>query len=264
MDIGISTYAFYWHLSERVKRPWEIQDVLQETAAVGAKVLQVCDYAPLDGMGGPQLAAIRTMASDLDIDLELGTKGVHPDHLARYLDIAEALDAKLLRTMLVVPSHTPSIVEAKDILANVLPRLERQGVQLALETYEQVPTAELVQLVSTFDNPHIGICSDPANTVAILENPKEVIDLTAPHVVNMHIKDFAFSRTEGSIGFTLSGVPLGEGLLPYDYMIEAIRPVERGINQIIEHWLSWQGSEDATLREELEWTRHSYNFLAGR
>ena len=85
-----------------------------------------------------------------------------------------------------------------------------------------------------------------------------------PYVVNMHVKDFAFSRKDRSIGFTLAGAPLGEGLLPYDYMIDKIKPAERGISQIIEHWLPWQGTEAETLAMEFEWTRHNLEFLRSR
>ena len=58
---------------------------------------------------------------------------------------------------------------------------------------------------------------------------------------NLHVKDFAFTRQDGWVGFTYAGAPLGEGLLDYDHMRRAVRPDERGINQIIEHWLPWQG-----------------------
>lgn len=264
MNVGFSTYAFFWHLSPTRANPWALGDVIQKTAELGAELLQICDFAPLQEMSTAEITAIRSAADAENIALEVGTKGIRPDHLARYLAIAELLDARILRTMLHVPGHAPTISEARKIFESILPQLERQGVQLALETYEQVPTAHIVELVADIGSPHIGICSDPGNTVAILETPKDVIDLVAPHVVNMHIKDFAFSRKEGSIGFTLAGAPLGEGLLPYDYMIDMIRPAERGINQIIEHWLPWQGSESATLEMELEWARHSYDFLTSR
>lgn len=59
----------------------------------------------------------------------------------------------------------------------------------------------------------------------------------AARVINRHVKDFAFSRRDGWVGFTVAGAPLGAGLLDYDGTAAAIRPRERGINQIIEHWL---------------------------
>ena len=97
------------------------------------------------------------------------------------------------------------------------------------------------------DSPALGICLDPGNCVAALEPPTSTIERTAPYVRNLHVKDFAFSRRDGWVGFTFAGCPLGEGLLDYDFMIDTVRPDERGINQIIEHWLPWQGDSATTF-----------------
>ena len=109
----------------------------------------------------------------------------------------------------------------------------------------------------------IGVCIDPANTVSLLEDPREVVELAAPFAVNMHVKDFAFSRSDGAIGFVLAGAPLGEGLLDYAHMLRHIRPSERGITQVVEHWLPWQGSEQATVEMELAWSRRSLAVMSG-
>jgi sugar phosphate isomerase/epimerase len=166
--------------------------------------------------------------------------------------------------MFKVPGHTPTGAEATELLAGALPDFEAAGVRIALETYEQVPTADLLEVIRRVDSPFLGICSDPANTVAALEMPREVIDAVAPYVLNMHIKDFAFSRKEGWVGFTYSGAPLGEGLLDYDYMAGRLQPQERNINQIIEHWLPWQDSEQETIRRENQWTEQSLDFLRSK
>ena len=74
---------------------------------------------------------------------------------------------------------------------------EQAGVTLALETYEQVPTAALIELVTTIDSPRLGICLDPGNTVANLEHPDDVTRRCAPYVKNWHVKDFDFTRSPG-------------------------------------------------------------------
>jgi sugar phosphate isomerase/epimerase len=103
----------------------------------------------------------------------------------------------------------------------------------------------------------LGICLDPANVVARLENPRQTIDRTADHVLNLHVKDFRFERQAGLVGFSLTGCLLGTGQLELDYLYERIRPVENGISQVVEHWLPWQQDEATTLRTEREWTAHS-------
>jgi len=262
--IGLSSYAFFWQLSEKVSEPISLHEALQRTADLGVDLFQICDYAPLESMSEVELKDIRATADSLGIALELGTKGIRPEHLRKFLGIAGILGAPLLRTMFNVPGHTPSAEEAAAIFTEVLPEFEAAGVKIAVETYEQVPTSRILDVIRRVDSPYLGICSDPANTVAALELPRDVIDAVTPHVLNMHIKDFAFSRKEGWVGFTYSGAPLGEGLLDYDYMAGKLQPKERNINQIVEHWLPWQDSEEETIRRENQWTQQSLDFLRSK
>ncbi|BCW62920.1 sugar phosphate isomerase/epimerase family protein [Arthrobacter sp. StoSoilB22] len=262
--IGLSSYAFFWQLSDQVSQPLSIHDALRSAADLGVTLFQICDYAPLEKMNDDELAAVRRTADELGITLEVGTKGIRPEHLRKFLHIAQALGSDLLRTMFNVPGHTPDNEEATRIFTDVLPDYEAAGVRIAVETYEQVPTEQILDVVRRVNSPYLGICSDPANTVAALEMPRQVIDAVAPFVLNMHIKDFMFSRKQGWVGFTYSGAPLGEGLLDYDYMIEKIQPKERNINQIVEHWLPWQDSEAETIRLENQWTQQSLDYLRSK
>lgn len=238
--------------------------MLENTAELGGQVLQICDYAGVERLSVDGLEKLRQRAEALGVVLELGTRGLKADHLRRYLQLAQALDAKILRSMFNSPDSRPTQVEAQQQLARILPDFERSEVALCIETYEQVPTADNLALVKHFSSPWLGICLDPANCVAALETPKEVISSTAPYVLNLHVKDFAFSRRDGWVGFTFAGCPLGEGLLDYDAMIAEVKPASRGINQIIEHWLPWQEDAAATCAMEDAWTRHNLEFLLSR
>lgn len=251
MAIGLSTYAFFW-------RKLSLQDMLKQTNELGCNVFQICDYPAVESMSAAELADLRDTAADLGIELELGTRGVQPEHLYRYLDLCDQLGATLLRSML------PGIDDAVAMLKEAMPAFERHGLTVALETYERVPTAELVRVIESVESDALGICLDPANCVAGLELPHDVIDRTAPYVKNMHIKDFAFSRQAGWVGFTLAGCPLGEGLLEYDEMVAVVDPASRGINQIVEHWLPWQDDAETTCLLENQWTQHSVKYLRSK
>lgn len=255
--IGLSTYAFFWQISERAPEPLGLRDLLARTRELGGKAFQICDYAHLPSYSGSQLDDLRKCAEDFGIALELGTKGIRTGHLTEYLRLAERLGAKLVRSMVNTPDHRPTLPEAETLLKQALPAFEAAGVTLALETYEQLASAELVKLVENVGRRNLGICLDPANCVANLEHPMAVIERCAPYVVNLHVKDFAFTRRGGWVGFTLEGVQLGEGLLPYGDMIEKLRPAERGINQIVEHWLTWQEDYEKTARLENAWNAHN-------
>ncbi|BCL25436.1 sugar phosphate isomerase/epimerase family protein [Streptomyces aurantiacus] len=265
MAHGISTYAYFWRISGRAPRPMTLSEMLRDTAELGGRVFQICDYAPVESYDVAQLADLRATAADLGLTLELGTRGVRPAHLLKYLDLARRLDVTLVRSMLNTADHRPDTAEAVPLLKESVSRYEDAGVTLGLETYEQVSTDDLLAVVRGVDSERLGVVLDPGNSVARLERPVDVVAATAPHVVNIHVKDFAFTRRDGWVGFTYAGCPLGEGLLDYDAMIAAVhaaRPDADGINQIVEHWLPWQDEGfDATARLEHQWTQHSINTL---
>ncbi|MFJ8643731.1 sugar phosphate isomerase/epimerase family protein [Streptomyces sp. NPDC093610] len=258
---GLSTYAFFWRISDRAPRPLTLDEMLARTREMGGEVFQICDYPLIETYDDGRLDALRATAAGHGITLELGTRGVRTEHLAAYLRIARRLGVTLVRSMLNSADHRPSVAEATALLRDTVPAYAAAGVTLGLETYEQVSTEDLLAVVRGVDSPHLGVVLDPGNSVARLERPVDVVDATAPYVVNIHVKDFSFSRRDGWVGFTLAGCLLGEGLLDYDDMIRKVGPGERGINQIVEHWLPWQGGFEETALLEDRWTRHSINTL---
>ncbi len=259
--IGLGTYAFFWQLSPRVDDPLSLTGALEQTRALGVDLFQICDYAPLEEMTETGLRSAARAAADLGITIELGTKGIEPDRIRRFLRIADVFDARLVRSMLHGPHSRPDITESEVLLRRTLPDLERAGVTLALETYEQVPTDDLVRLVGNLGSGAVGVCLDPANVVARLESPRECVEAAASHTVNVHVKDFAFTRQDGWVGFAYSGAPMGAGLHDYPHLLRTVRPRERGVNEIVEHWLPWQGDPQTTLRLEREWTRRTVDYL---
>ena len=259
--IGLGTYAFFWQHSDRVDAPLSLVSAFEATAELGVELFQICDYAPLLAMSEVELRDAATAARRLGLTIELGTKGIEPDHLARFLRLAETFDAALVRSMVSAPESHPTLPEADRMLRVALPAFESAGVTLALETYEQVATADLIDLVRSVDSEHLGICLDPANVVARLEHPAVCVGVTAPWVKNVHAKDFAFARQDGWVGFTYSGTPMGEGLHDYAHLRETVDPGRRGINEIVEHWLPWQGDPRTTIRTEREWTRTALEYL---
>jgi len=271
--LGLSTYAYFWRMSDRVPDPMSLDDAMRHAAAHdGVDLFQICDHLPLDTASDDRLAAIRTLADDLGLTLEVGTRGTDPAHLARYLHIAQVLGTTLVRSMWTSGDDQPDAAETERRLRQALPAYEAAGVTLALETYEVVATADLVAVVRAIGSDHLGVCLDPANTVARLEQPADVVAMTAPHVVNWHVKDSGFTRSPGWVGFQYTGVRTGTGVLEYDAVRAAIDPDPRGINRVIEFWLPWQdtsvgNTEDAaqtTTRIEAEWTEHTIEYIRSK
>lgn len=238
-----------------------LTQIFDDAAHLGLTLVQVCDWAPLASMTGRELDEVRTAAEHRGLTLEAGTKGVAPDHLRAHLRIAQQLGSSLLRSMLHSPEYQPNRAQAEADLREVLGEFEAAGVVLALETYEQVPTATVVEIVDAIDSPWLGICLDPGNVIAALEHPDDVIDMTASRVANVHVKDFAFTRNADMVGFRLAGAPMGQGLLDYAHLRRAVDPDRRGINLVIEQWVPWQGDSESTIMCEARWAEHAVQYL---
>ncbi|MFT4306339.1 MAG: TIM barrel protein [Microbacterium sp.] len=259
--IGLGTYAFFWQHSDRAAEPLSLVGAFEATRELGVDLFQICDYRPLERLGTAALRDAARAARDLGLTIELGTKGIRSEQLARFLRLAEAFDARLVRSMVYGPDSRPGLDEAAAWLSAASRDYAAAGVTLALETYEQLATTDLVALVQRVGSPALGICLDPANVVAGLELPRDCVEQTASLVANVHVKDFAFARQPGWVGFTYSGARMGEGLHDYPHLLETVRPRERGIGEIVEHWLPWQQDAETTVRIERDWTRASIEYL---
>ena len=255
--IGLGTYAYFWQHAEGLT----LAQAFDDARAQGVELFQICDYAPLESISDRELADAAHAARENGLTIELGTKGIEPERLFRFLRLAEAFDARLVRSMIHGPDAAPNVTDAPAMLAESVGAYAASGITLALETYEQVATADLVGVVEAVGSDALGICLDPANVVARLEQPTDCIALAAPHVKNVHVKDFAFARQDGWVGFTYSGARMGSGLHDYAHLLDVVRPRERGINEIVEHWLPWQGDSAATIRTERDWTRATLEYL---
>lgn len=91
------------------------------------------------------------------------------------------------------------------------PIAKRQRIKIGIENHKDFHAAELAEMLGRLSSPHIGSCVDTGNSIALLEDPMEVVETLAPFAVTTHIKDMAVQETP--TGFLLSEVPLGEGIL---------------------------------------------------
>lgn len=98
------------------------------------------------------------------------------------------------------------------------PVARRLRVKIGIENHKDFHAAELAEMLTRLSSPHIGACVDTGNSIALLEDPMQVVETLAPFAVTTHIKDMAVQETP--TGFLLSEVPLGEGILDLPRMLE--------------------------------------------
>ena len=142
VDIGIGSYTYTWAIGiqgyARPQKPLSAFGLLGRARDQGVAVVQICDNMPLHELAPPELERLNRMARQLGIVVEVGTRGIAPELLLRYLDIAVALGSKLVRTLISLPDGQPSAEQAERLLAKILPAYEREKIVLALENYELI------------------------------------------------------------------------------------------------------------------------------
>ncbi len=101
------------------------------------------------------------------------------------------------------------------------PVAEKRSVRIGVENHKDFHAAELVEMLMKLGSPAIGACIDTGNNIALLEEPMHVIETLAPHAVTVHLKDMAVQPHKE--GFLLSEVPLGEGMLDLQGIIDLLQ-----------------------------------------
>jgi len=262
--LGISTFAFAWAIGvpgHPPARPMDAFAFLDRAAALGAEVAQIGDNLPLQTWTHAELERLRAHATRLGLTLEVGTRGIAGDNLARYAEIAATLSSALLRVVIDTERHRPAPDEAVATLREALPTLERAGVTLAIENHDRFPVATLAAIVQEVGSERVGICLDTVNSLGSLEGPDAVLEVLGPHVVNFHVKDARIERLSHNMGFLVSGTPAGQGMLDLRGMLRRLAELGRAPNVILELWPPPEDDLEATIRKEAAWAEESMPYL---
>jgi len=265
MEIGISTYTYTWAVGvpgyPTAENPMGALGLLEKAKEFDIRLVQICDNYPLHMKSREELDAIRRRAHDWGIKIEVGTRGVEPEHLLQYLDIVEFFGGNLLRIILQKNGGPVDISEATELIKKALPEFESKKVAIAVENHERHRVDQLVDLVKRIDSPFLGICLDTVNSFGALEGPKYVIETLAPFTINLHIKDFKIERLDHKMGFQITGNPAGSGQLDMEFLLNKLKKYNRKPNAILELWTPYSGSIEATIAKEREWAVQSIKYL---
>ncbi len=265
MRIGIGSWTYGWAAGVRgfapPAKPLTAIELLRRAGDFGLGVVQIADNMPVHNLSGGELEELSACAARRNIEIELGTAGVQPGNLLRYLDLAQRLGARLVRSLLADIDGRPDTARPREWIEQVLPRFESAGVCLALENYERHTAGELAGMVRAIASPALGVCLDTVNSLGALETPAMVVPQLAPFVRSLHVKDFAIERVASRMGFAVEGRPAGEGILNLDWLLGELRAAGAAPNLILELWTPYQGSVEASIRLEEEWAARSVRFL---
>jgi 3-oxoisoapionate decarboxylase len=264
MQLGISSYTYGWAVGTDQHRPanaLSALDLIDRAAALGVRVLQICDNLPAQTYEPASVAAIARHAEDKGVSIEVGTRGCDACHLRRFLHIARAFRSPILRVVLDTADDQSTETQVIDRLSAIVPEFGTGGptVRLAIENHDRLRSAALVRILRELDRRGlgalVGICLDTVNSFGALEGPEVVVDTLGPYVVNLHLKDFAVRRLPPLQGFTIEGRPAGEGMLDIPWLLRELNGND--YSAILELWTPPEPDEAATIRKEAEWAQRS-------
>jgi 3-oxoisoapionate decarboxylase len=263
MKIGISSFTYSWSIGipgYPPACPMTVMELLERAALFGAGVIQIADNMPLDTLSEAELSSLNQRARALGISVEVGTRGIAPDHLKRYLDLAHQFGSPILRVVVDTAKHHPSPQEIVETLLPMQDLFETAGVTLAIENHDRFTARTFADMVERLGS-WVGICLDTVNSFGALEGPQVVVETLAPLTVNLHVKDFTIFRAGHSLGFTIEGRPAGQGKLDLPWLIGEMQRYGRNPNAILELWTPPETSLEATIAKEHRWAKESFAYL---
>lgn len=264
MKLGIGTYAYAWAIGVPGYPPPQPMDTLafiRRSAELGVRLVQIADNLPLDALSPAGFDTLLAEAQRLNVEIEVGTRGIQPDHLRRYLQIARQCRSPILRVVVDTRDHHPEAAEVIALIREVIAEFEAADVTLAVENHDRFKAKALAHIIEAVDSTHIGICLDTVNSFGALEGPQVVVDTLGPYVVNLHVKDFSIRRMDHNMGFVLEGTPAGQGMLDLPWLLGRLRGFHRRFNAILELWPAPEADLPATIAKEDRWAAESIRYL---
>lgn len=262
MRSGISSYTYTWAIGVPGKEPacpMTVFQLIEKAAEFGVPIVQIADNLPLDKFSGTELLKIRNYAEDVKVDIEVGARGMTPENLGRYLEIARFFNSPILRFVIDEPSFEPDLDEIHSILKNAVSKLKAANIILAIENHDRFLAKEFVEIIKSANSEFVAICLDSVNSMGAGEGLETVIDKLAPLTVNLHVKEFKVERVFHKMGFVVEGCPLGEGMLPLKTMLEKVP--SKCKSAILEQWTPPEETIEKTIEKEARWAEESISYL---
>ncbi|MFC1762507.1 sugar phosphate isomerase/epimerase family protein [Planctomycetota bacterium] len=192
LSFGISSWSYPWAAGvaqgPQPDKPLTALGLLEKAQALDVKRVQFADNLPLEKLSETDLQALVTFADAQGICMEAGTKGIEPEHMKRFLDIAQALNSPVLRTLPAIFGQRVPIEDVEQSLRQVLPAYEQAGIVIVLENQEAYTVVEYAGLMQRVDNPHLRICLDLSNALGAMEGPGYVMEQLGPYCGSLHFK----------------------------------------------------------------------------
>lgn len=218
MLIGLSTYTYPWAFGVpgySPSQPMTGLDLLREATRLGVDAVQFGDNYPLHVLSAAEWQKLQREATERNLQIQVGTRGLTPENLKRYIRLAWEARSPFLRMVIDEGDFQPSVDEVIAIIKEKLPALEKAGVLLAIENHDRFKADDFAKISMAVGSAHVGFCLDTTNSFGAGETVDKVLMLAvfnSATIVNLHIKDFRIKRVSHKMGFLIEGCEPGTGM----------------------------------------------------
>ena len=240
--LGLSSFAYEWALKSG---RYDAFTLVDRAADLGLQIVQYLHNVPLHGWSEADLAAIGRHAAEHGITLQVGMHGLDAALLHRYVEVARACGANLVRATAFGDREAGART-----LRGLLPALRAHGIAIALENYYQTSSADLAALVESVGDPLVGVCLDTINSVGRFEEPFRTVAMLAPYAICLHVKDGVTRPADH--GFDVVGTAVGDGYLDVPALIRTVWDAGRRPPVLVELWQERLSDLAATVAAEDE------------
>lgn len=264
MQLGISSYTYTWGVGVEGSlpvKPLSARGLIDKAAFSGLRLLQIADNLPLENLNETELLNLFSYASQKNVSIEMGGRGLTPEHTLKCLIAAEILHSPILRMIIDSKGFEPDIKTITRIIKDLLPELESRKIKLAIENHDRFKASEFEKIIRSAGSDFVGICLDSVNSMGAGEGFEEVSRILLPYTINLHIKDFTIRRVEHKMGIIIEGAPAGKGMLNIRELVDKLSALNLCKSAILELWTPPEAVIEDTIKKEEEWAFRSIEYL---
>ena len=264
MQLGLSSYTYAWAVGvpgSLPPKPLSSYDLIDKAFSSGVNLVQIADNLPLENLSAAELQNLLSHANNKNVSIEMGGRGLTPEHTYTCLKTAETLHSPILRMVIDGQGFEPDLLSVIEIIKELLHEFKSRKIRLAIENHDRFKAHEFEKIIQSVGSEWVGICLDSVNSMGAGEGFKEVSKILLPYTINLHIKDFSIRRVSHKMGIIIEGTPAGKGMLNIKETVEQLSRMNKCQSAILELWTPPEAEIEETVKKEDEWAKESIRFL---
>jgi len=204
---------------------------------------------------------LRKYGAAKGVEIEMGGRGLTPEHTIKCLEAASFLNSPILRMVIDGAGYEPDLNSVISAIKELVPEFKTRKIKLAIENHDRFKAREFEHIIQSVGSEWVGICLDSVNSMGAGEGFEEVSRILLPYTINLHIKDFTIRRVSHKMGIIIEGSPAGKGMLNIKELIDKLIILKQCDTAILEQWTPPENEIRDTIGKEERWANESIEYL---